>query len=255
MIYNDKEIEILREGGRRLGIILNKVKDAVAVGVTTSKLDEIAEELIRKDGDTPSFLDYTPEGMRKAYPATLCVSVNDEIVHGIPGGRVLKDGDIVGIDLGLKHKGLFVDSAMTVPVGKIDDKAKVLIETTKKALFAGIDAARDGGRIGDIGAAMEKVVAGTGFGVVRDLGGHGVGHNVHEEPFIPNFGNAGTGIKLKAGMVLALEPMLNEGTKKVVLSREDKYTFSTADGSRSAHFEHTILVTKGEPEVLTKLTK
>lgn len=255
MIYNKKEIEILREGGRRLAIILNKVKESIKVGVTTTELDEIAESAIRAGGDIPAFLGYTPYGADYPYPATLCVSVNEEIVHGIPKDRKLKNGDIVGIDLGLKHNGLFVDSAMTVIVGNVENKVKELVSTTEKALFAGIQVARDGARIGDIGAAIEAVVSGTGFGIVRDLGGHGVGHKVHEEPFVPNFGKAGTGLKLKSGMVLALEPMLNEGTKRVVLSHEDGYTFSTADGLRSAHFEHTILITDGEPEVLTKLRK
>ena len=252
MIYNNEEIEILREGGKRLAYVLNEVKKKIAPGVTTKKLDELAESLIREGGDEPAFLHYRPEGVSVDYPATLCVSVNDEIVHGIPGDRVLKVGDIVGIDLGLKHKGLFVDSAITVPVGEIDQSAKRLIAVTEKSLYSGIDAARGGGHIGDIGAAIEKVVEGTGFSIVEELGGHGVGHNVHEDPFIPNFGKKGTGPKLKAGMVLALEPMLNEGSKNVTLSQKDKYTFSTKDGKRSAHFEHTILVTDGAPEILTQ---
>ncbi len=253
MIYNKKEIEVLREGGRRLSGVLDEVEKKVAPGVTTAQLNEIAERLIRAGGDEPSFLGYRPDGSPTDYPATLCVSVNDEIVHGIPGSRVLKEGDIVGIDLGLKHKELFVDSARTIPVGQVDQLSKDLIATTKKALYAGIDAARGGGHIGDIGAAVEKVAEGSTFSIVTYLGGHGVGHNVHEDPFISNCGKAGTGQKLVSGMVLALEPMLNEGSKEVTLSMEDNYTFSTMDGKCSAHFEHTILITDGAPEILTEV--
>jgi len=253
MVYNKEEIEILREGGRRLAGVLDEVEKKVAPGVTTLQLNELAERLIRDGGDEPAFLGYRPEGTPSDYPATLCVSVNDEIVHGIPGCRVLKEGDIVGIDLGLKHKGLFVDSARTIPVGEVDQSSKDLIAVTEKALYAGIDAARGGGHIGDIGSAVEKVVEGTGFSIVEDLGGHGVGHNVHEDPFIPNYGKKGTGQKLVPGMVLALEPMLNEGSEDVTLSMEDNFTFSTMDGKRSAHFEHTILITDGAPEILTKV--
>jgi len=253
MIYNKEEIEILREGGKRLSRVLDEVEAAVAPGISTKELDEIAERSIREVGDIPAFLNYTPEGAPVKYPATLCVSVNDEIVHGIPkANRVLKEGDVVGIDLGLKHKGLFVDMARTVAVGEISEEDKNLVSITKKALDAGIDAARGGGHIGDIGAAIEEVIKGTGLSIVEDLGGHGVGHNVHEDPFIPNFGKAGTGPKLKPGMVLALEPMINMGDKNVILSFDDGYTFSTKDGKKSAHFEHTILITDGAPEILTK---
>jgi len=253
MIYNKEEIEILREGGKRLASVLNEVEKKVASGVTTEELNKLAERLIRDKGDEPAFLGYQPEGAPIVYPATLCVSVNDEIVHGVPGKRILKEGDIVGIDLGLKYRGLFVDSARTIPVGGVDSSSKELITVTEKALYSSIDAARGGGHIGDIGAAVEKTVKGTGFSIVEELGGHGVGHNVHEDPFIPNYGKAGTGQKLVPGMVLALEPMLNEGSEDVTLSMEDNFTFSTMDGKRSAHFEHTILITDGAPEILTKV--
>jgi len=253
MIYNKEEIEILREGGKRLASVLNEVEKIIAPSVTTEELNKLAERLIRDKGDEPAFLGYQPEGAPIVYPATLCVSVNDEIVHGVPGSRVLKEGDIVGIDLGLKHKGLFVDSARTIPVGWVDSSSKELIVVTEKALYSSIDAARGGGHIGDIGSAVEKVVEGTGFSIVEELGGHGVGHNVHEDPFIPNYGKAGTGQKLVPGMVLALEPMLNEGSEDVTLSMKDNFTFSTMDGKRSAHFEHTILITDGTPEILTKV--
>jgi methionyl aminopeptidase len=253
MIYKQKEIEILREGGRRLAYILNEIKNVIVSGIITKKLDDIAKQLIKDGGDDPAFLGYTPGGASSSYPASICVSVNDEIVHGIPGKRVLKEGDIVGIDLGLKHKGLFVDAALTVPVGKVDQSSKELIFETQKALYAGIDAARGGGHIGDIGAAIEKSVKKSGFSIVEELGGHGVGHKVHQDPFIPNVGKRGTGGKIVSGMVIAIEPMLNEGSKNISLSLKDNFTFSTMDGKRSAHFEHTILITDGAPEILTKL--
>jgi methionyl aminopeptidase len=252
MIYSKEEIDILREGGRRLASVLDEVEKKIAPGITTKELNKLAERLIREGGDEPAFLGYRPEGSPSDYPATLCVSVNDEIVHGIPGERVLKEGDIVGIDLGLSHKGLFVDSARTIPVGEVDQSSKDLISVTKNALNAAIDTARGGGHIGDIGAAVEKAIKGTGFSIVEELGGHGVGHKVHEDPFIPNYGKAGTGQKLVPGMVVALEPMINEGSENVALSIEDNFTFSTMDGKRSAHFEHTILITDGAPEILTK---
>ncbi len=254
MIYNQDEIEILRKGGKRLSHILDEVSKKVIIGAKISDLNDYAEKLIADGGDKPAFLNYKPEGASFPYPASLCVSVNDEIVHGISSNNetLLKEGDIVSLDLGLIHKGLVTDMAVTVGVGKIDESAEKLIEVTKKALFKGIKVAKDGNTMGDIGFAIESLAESFGYGVVDELGGHGVGKNVHEEPFVPNVGKKGRGIKLKAGMVLALEPMLNEGKKDVVLS-DDGYTFKTFDGSRSAHFEHTILVTDGKPEILTKL--
>lgn len=251
MIKTEEEIEILREGGRRLARILSTVRDAVKPGVTTRELDELAEKLMRDGGDEPAFLNYQPEGAHTAYPGTLCVSVNDEIVHGIGGDRVLKDGDIIGIDTGVKHKGFFTDSALTVPVGEIDDSAKKLIAATEGALMVGIDVARAGNTVGDIGYAIEKYVKSHGFVIVEELGGHGVGYKQHEDPHIANYGERGQGMKLKAGMVLALEPIVNEGTRYIKLM-PDGYTYVTRDHKRSAHFEHTILITEGAPEILTK---
>ncbi|GMQ95041.1 MAG: type I methionyl aminopeptidase [Patescibacteria group bacterium] len=251
MVYSKDEVMILREGGKRLALILSEVRKMVAPGVTTKELDRLAERLIREGGDEPAFLEYQPEGAPVPYPATLCVSVNDEVVHGIPGTRILEEGDIVGVDLGLRHKELFVDMAKTVPVGRIDASAASLIDETEKALSLGIAAARATAHVGDIGYAIERYAKGRGFGIIEDLGGHGVGHGVHEEPFIPNFGRKGEGPKLRVGEVLALEPMLSEGSKNVFLSADDHFTFKTADGKRSAHFEHTILVTEGEAEILT----
>jgi len=251
MVYNSNEIEILREAGRNLSNILKNVAQKAVSGVQTKDLDRYAKELIEKVGDKPAFLGYKPYGAKAAYPASLCVSVNNEVVHGIPSERSLKDGDIVGLDLGLSHKGFFVDMAITVPVGNIDSVAKKLIESARAALDAGISSARAGARIGDIGNAIEAYAKKTGFSVVDTLGGHGVGKNIHEDPYIPNVGRKNTGEKLESGQVLALEPMLNEGGKEVNLEK-DGYTFTTRDGKRSAHFEHTILITKDKAEILTE---
>jgi methionyl aminopeptidase len=252
MLYSDIEIEILREGGKRLSSILKQVADFVDVGVVVSDINTFAEKLIRDGGDTPAFLNYKPEGASKPYPASLCVSINDEVVHGIPKDRIVKDGDIVGLDLGLIHNKLVLDMAITVPIGNINKDDARLISATKESLMAGIDAARNGGHIGDIGYAIEKTAKKFGFNIVDGLGGHGVGREVHEEPYIPNVGQKGTGEKIKTGMVLALEPMLSAGSKNVFLDKNDGYTFKIQDGSKSAHFEHTILITDGKAEILTK---
>lgn len=254
LIKKASEIELLRESGKRLAKALDTVEKAVRPGISTLELDRIAEEAIRARGDSPAFLNYRPEGANKPYAHTLCISVNDEVVHGIPRkNKILKDGDIVGLDLGLAHEGLITDSARTVPVGEVSEKAQKLLEVTKGALEAGIAAARAGNYSGDIGVAIEKMATLHGFSVIRELGGHGVGNKVHEDPFIPNFGKkAGQGTRLEAGMVLAIEPMINLGNRFVSLAK-DGYTIRTTDGSPSAHFEHTILVTDGEAEILTQL--
>lgn len=249
-IKTEEEIEILREGGKRLAAILCAVRDAVKPGVTTRELDQLAERLTREGGDVPAFLNYTPEGARSAYPGTLCVSVNDEVVHGIKSGRTLLEGDIIGIDMGIQHGGLFTDSALSVPAGKIDDNAKKLLQVTEIALTEGIKMARAGNTIGDIGHAIETYVKQHGFVIVEELGGHGVGYKQHEDPHIANYGYRGEGMKLKPGMILALEPIVNEGTRYVKLM-PDGYTFVTRDHKRSAHFEHTILITGGPAEILT----
>lgn len=250
-IKTKEEIDILREGGKRLASVLSAVRDAVRPGITTRELDQLAEKMIRDMGDEPAFLNYKPDGARTAYPGTLCVSVNDEIVHGIASDRVINEGDIVSIDTGVKHKGLFTDSAITVPVGRIDEIAKKLITATEGALVVGIAVARAGNTVGDIGYAIEKYVKENGFVVVEELGGHGVGYCQHEEPHIANYGTRGQGMRLKPGMVIALEPIVNEGTRYIKLM-PDGYTYVTKDHKRSAHFEHTILITDGDAEVLTK---
>lgn len=251
MIKTEEEIAIIREGGKRLARVLLAVKEIIKPGVTTKELDILAERLIREGGDEPAFLNYTPDGARRPYPGSLCVSVNDEVVHGIAGDRILKEGDIVGIDLGVKHRGLFTDSAITVPVGEIDEHAKKLLKVTEEALIAGIKEAREGKTTGDIGYAIEKYTQQHGFVVVEELGGHGVGYHQHEEPHISNYGTRGYGTRLKAGMVLALEPVVNEGTRYIKL-HADGYTYTTKDHKRSGHFEHTILITKGDAEIITK---
>ncbi len=250
-----EEIEIIREGGKHLATVLYKVGEIVKPGISTKDLDLYAEKLIREFGDTPAFLNYQPDGANSPYPASLCVSVNDEVVHGIPNkNRILKEGDIVSLDLGLKHKGLFSDMAITVGVGKVNASNQKLMEITEQALAIGIDAARGGNTTGDIGYAIESFVRSrkeNKYGIVEVLAGHGVGRAVHEDPYIPNFGKRGKGEKLIPGMVVALEPMINLGTKNVTIDADD-WTFRTADKKSSAHFEHTILITEGEAEVLTK---
>lgn len=251
MIYNEEEIHILREAGKRLARVLSVVEKAVAPGVSTRELDTLARTLIEKGGDTPAFLGYMSEGAVYPFPATLCVSVNDEVVHGIPSERKLLTGDIVGLDIGLSHKGLFVDMARTVAVGEVDENAQRLIRATREALDAGIAEVRAGARLGDIGYAIERRGKKDKFGIIEELGGHGVGHHVHEDPYVANWGTRGTGQTLRAGMVLALEPMFNEGSRFVVLDK-DQWTWKTRDKKRSAHFEHTVLVTEKGAEVLTK---
>jgi methionyl aminopeptidase len=251
-IKTKEEIEILREGGKRLAFILQEVGKAAQVGVSTADLNNLAQKLVEEGGDKSAFLNYKPVGMKRPYPASLCVSINDAIVHGIPNESpvILKDGDIVSLDMGLNHKGLFTDSAITVGVGQVDEAGKKLIEATKLSLYEGIQAVKEGKHVRDISYAIERYVRPKHFGIVEELCGHGVGYKVHEDPYIPNYCLEDKGEKLKEGMVLAIEPMLNEGTKHIVLDA-DGYTYRTADGKRSAHFEHTIVVTKNGAEILT----
>jgi methionyl aminopeptidase len=253
IIKTPEEIEILREGGKHLATVLHKVKAKVAPGVSTKELDTYAEKLIREYGDEPAFLNYQPDGARTPFPASLCTSVNEEIVHGIPSkNKILKEGDIISIDSGLKHKGLFTDMALTVPVGGISNGNKKLLKITEQALMVGINAIKPGGRVGDIGHAIESFVRPHRYGIVEVLAGHGVGRAIHEDPYIPNFGEKGKGVKLVSGMVVAIEPMLNNGTKNVDL-KDDGYTYVTADGKKSAHFEHTVLITEDGAEILTTI--
>lgn len=251
-IKSGDERASLIEAGKRLAAVLRTLRAKVAPGVTSEELDDLAEQLIRDGGDEPCFLGYTPEGASRPFPAALCVSINDEVVHGIPNEspKTLKEGDIVGLDLGLTHSGIIVDAAITVPVGSADDESRKLIAATERALAAGIKAAIPGNHIGDISYAIQREIENSGFKVVKELGGHGVGDLVHEEPFIPNFGRPGTGPVLSAGMVLALEPISTVGKAAVVLA-PDGYTYRTKDGSRSAHVEHTILIEESGPRIIT----
>ena len=252
IIKDKKEHDTLKEAGRRLAFVLDEVAEKIAPGVTEKELDAEARRLIEKGGDTPAFLGYTPRGAEKPYPATLCVSVNDAVVHGIPTDRPFREGDVVALDIGLVHDGIVVDMAKTYLVGVVSDKIKKLVSVTEESLTAGIAASRAGGRIGDIGHAISSVVEGAGFEVVYELGGHGVGNKVHEGPFIPNYGKKGRGEKLVLGMVLALEPIVAAGEPDIVLA-DDGYTYKTKDGSIAAHFEHTILITEKGAEIVTRV--
>lgn len=244
-IKTPKEIEKLRKGGRILSKIVKQVIEQVRPGVSALDLDKQAEELIEKAGGYPSFKGF------KGYPVASCISVNEEVVHAIPHkDKIMKQGDIVGVDIGLKYQGLYTDMARTVPVGKVSKKVSRLLKVAQKALTIGIKQAKPGRTTGDIGFAIQQYVEKQGFSVVRSLVGHGVGHQVHEEPRLPNFGNKGEGDVLKQGMVLALEPMVNIG-KPEVITKKDQWTIITADNSWSAHFEDTIVVTKKGADILT----
>lgn len=246
------EIAIMREGGKRHAQILAELAAITKPGGSTLILEEEAMRLIKTMGDKPAFLGYWPAGAKRPYPAALCISINDEIVHGIPNEaeRIVKEGDLVSLDLGLIHKGLITDSAITVPVGAVDDESRRLLEIGKLALEKGIEAAQPGATVGDIGHAISLAVSPSSFSLAKDLAGHGVGHAVHEEPLVPNFGNKGEGEKLVPGMVLAIEPMVNAGKGDIKLT-DDGYTIKTKDGSKSVHFEHTIAITKKGNIILT----
>lgn len=244
-----EEIETLAQGGALLAGILEEVVNAARPGVTSRELDALARELIRKAGATPSFLNYKPDG-HTPFPAALCVSVNNAVVHGLPGDVPLAEGDSVGFDLGIIHHGLFLDAARTIGVGSISRDASDLLHVTRDALAAGIAAARVGNTVGDIGAAVQNLVEGRGFSVVRQLVGHGVGHAVHEDPPVPNYGKAGKGLKLEEGLVIAIEPMVTVG-EAAVETGEDGWTVETVDGSLAAHEEHTVAILPEGPRILT----
>jgi methionyl aminopeptidase len=241
-----EEIDCMRRAGRLVGHTLSTLVEAARPGITLLELDALAERVIRDGGGIPSFLGY------HGFPATLCLSPNDWIVHGIPSGYVLKDGDILSIDCGAIVDGWHGDAAVTVPVGQVDDAARRLIETTERAMWAGIAQVRAGNRLSDIGHAVEKVAAAPGYGVVREYVGHGIGTRMHEEPQVPNYGRPGRGLRLDVGHALAIEPMVNEGSPESRVL-DDGWTVVTRDGSRSAHFEHTVAITPQGPEVLTLL--
>lgn len=243
---SSKEIEILKKGNQIAALILEELKKHCQPGVTTLELDQLAERLVRKHNCIPAFKGY------RNYPATLCISINEEIVHGVPGAKNLKFGDIVSLDIGVKLDGFYGDAAITVPVGEIDPESQKLLRVTEEALYKGIEMAHPRNRLSDISHAIQSWVEKHGFSVVRDFVGHGIGKDLHEEPQIPNFGKPGFGPRLREGMVLALEPMVNVGTYETKFL-SNGWTVVTADGSRSAHFEHSIAITNNGPIILSEL--
>ena len=248
-LRNDEEIDIIRENGVVLGKAHAEVARLIRPGVTTEELDAVAQMFIKDNGGTPSFLGVN-NGTPTRFPGALCVSVNDVVVHGFPGSYELKEGDIISIDCGVFRNGYHADSAYTYPVGEISLGTRKLLIRTKESLYAGVAKAIDGNRIGDIGYAVQSYAEHHGYTVVRELVGHGVGQTLHEEPQVPNYGKRGQGTKLRAGMVLAIEPMINFGKKGVVQER-DGWTIRTTDRKPSAHFEHTVAVRKGKADILT----
>ncbi len=244
-IKTDKEIELMREAGRLLALVHDELEKAIRPGMTTLEIDRLGEELIRSYGCIPSFLNY------EGYPASICVSVNDEVVHGIPSkDRIIYEGDIVSLDAGLIYKGYHSDAARTWAVGEISKEAQQLIDVTRQSFFEGIKYAKPGHYLHEISAAIGKYAESFGYGVVRELVGHGIGTSLHEDPQIPNYKQRRRGIKLQAGMTLAIEPMINMGDRDVAWL-DDDWTVVTWDGSLSAHYENTVLITDGEPELLT----
>ena len=246
LVEQQDRIEGVRAAAQVVARALREMGRAVRPGLTTAELDRLAETVIRDYGARPAFKGY------RGFPATICPSINEEVVHGMPGNRALQEGDIVGIDVGAELHGWYGDAARTFAVGAVSDDASRLMRVTQEALAKGIQQARAGNRVGDISHAVQSHVEQHGYSVVRDLVGHGIGRQMHEEPSIPNFGKPGTGIRLEAGMVLAIEPMVNVGTYKTKV-QDNNWTVTTADGSLSAHFEHTVAVTDDGPVVLTAL--
>ena len=247
-LKSSREIELMAQGGKILAATVERLREAVQPGISTGELDQVAEDFIRShDGATPAF-----KGLY-GFPGSICTSINNEIVHGIPSRRrVVKAGDVISIDVGVGYKGFFTDSAVTVPVGDVDAETRRLLEVTQQALSAGIAAARPGNHVGDIGAAVQAVVERAGFSVVRDLVGHGIGTEFHEEPQVPNYGKPKRREKLVPGLTIAIEPMVNAGSP-ATKTLADRWTIVTLDGSRSAHFEHTVAITENGPRVLTAL--
>jgi methionyl aminopeptidase len=249
LIKSKKEIEYIRESCRIVAETLQLLKSSVKPGIATLELDKIAEDYIRSNNAIPAFKGYS-QGGAPGFPGSVCSSVDDEVVHGIPSTRLLKDGEIISLDIGVLKNGYFGDAALTVAVGNISDDKVKLMKVTERSLQLGIEQAIAGNKVHDISNAVQVYVEANGFSIVRDLCGHGVGKFLHEDPSIPNFGKKGTGAKLKNGMTLAIEPMVNSG-KYDVITANDGWTIITADGSTSAHFEHTILINNNLPEILT----
>lgn len=246
-LKSEKEIVLMRRAGKITAAARALARDMVKPGVTTQQIDKAVFEFIKSQGAVPSFLNY------HGYPGSACISVNDEVIHGIPGKRVLKEGDIVSVDVGACIDGFHGDCAGTYPCGKVSDEALDLIRVTQQSFFEGIRYAREGCRLGDISSAIQRYVESHGYSIVREYVGHGIGRTLHESPEVPNFGNPGRGVRLLRGMTLAVEPMVNAGGA-AILNMADGWTVKTADGKYSAHYENTILITDGEPELLTDAT-
>jgi methionyl aminopeptidase len=244
-IKTAEEIDIIAEGGRHLAAIRDALAAAAKPGITTQELEDMAARMIKEVGGESTFKGF------HGYPAVTCLSVNDEVVHGIPGRRVLKERDVIGIDIGMRYKGWCTDTAVTVALGHVDKKVDALLRFTEESLRVGLEAVRPGNKVGDISFAIQEYLKPHGFGIVRDLTGHGIGKGMHEEPSIPNFGRADTGPVLEEGMVLAIEPMVTLGTS-AVRQLDDGWTIVTMDGSLAAHFEHTVAVTKDGCRILTQ---
>lgn len=250
IIKTDQEMQSMRAGGKIHARILRMVCEKVAPGVSTGELDTYAESLCQEYGCTPAFKNYQPTGQMTPFPATICTSINDEIVHGIPSpDRILEDGDIIAVDLGIQYQGVFLDGAVTVPVGTVSDDIIEFLHVTEQSLLVGIAAAEPANTTGDIGHAIQQYID-KRYGIVKGLAGHGVGREIHEDPFVPNYGKPGQGTRLVPGMTIAIEPMLTIGNPATDIL-EDDWTFVTADGSLSAHFEHTIIITEQGPEIVT----
>jgi methionyl aminopeptidase len=249
-IKSPREIELIRESSQIVAEVIALIGSRIKPGVYTKELDEIAERFIRSRGGSPAFKGYGHD-KKNPFPASVCISVDEEVVHGIPNGRRLEEGQIVSIDIGVRKNGYYGDGAKTFAVGRISEEKQRLMRITEESLYKGIEKAVAGNHLHDVSFAVQKYVEANGYSVVRDLVGHGVGKQLHEEPAIPNYGDPGTGVKLKEGMVLAIEPMVNAGTYKVEYDA-DGWTVRTADGKPSAHYEHTVVVRKGEAEILTR---
>jgi methionyl aminopeptidase len=249
-LKSPREIEIMRRANVIVAEVLQELKQQVAPGATTLDLDTIAEEMTLKKGAVPAFKGYNVAG--RVYPRCLCASINDEIVHGIPSNRALREGDIIGLDYGVIYEGFYGDSAITVGVGKVSEQAQRLMDVTEQSLYHGIEQLHEGKRLGDLGAVVQKIAEDAGFSVVRAFVGHGIGKKLHEEPPVPNYGEPDRGLRLREGMVLAIEPMVNAGSHEVEI-KEDGWTAVTKDGSLAAHFEHSVAITKTGPFILSRI--
>jgi len=254
-IKSEREIELMREAGGLVGRVLDMLEQEIAPGMSTKRLDELAEQFIRDHGAVPSFLNYVPKGEPGVtpYPATLCVSIDEEVVHGVPSAkRIIHEGEIVSVDCGVYKSGYHGDSARTYIIGEVDPAVRQLVDVTRESLMLGIEQAVEGNRLHDISAAIEKYARSFGYSVIENMVGHGIGSELHEEPAVPNYGRPHTGVRLRAGMTLAIEPMIAIGRSRRAVSKRGAWVAVTEDGRHSAHFEHTIAIRKGAAEILTR---